>query len=149
MPPRIQRTPEMEAELRLHAKAGLTMQEAANRMGITRNMVAGMSYRMEPQLQFGNSEFSAAKLRRRRRPRRRRPPTRMIEMIEEPLIEPPPGELTLIELTEETCRWPQGEYAPFVFCGAKRKTESTYCPWHCRIAYQPSRPRPIKLNPRV
>jgi GcrA cell cycle regulator len=46
---------------------------------------------------------------------------------------------TLLELTEETCRWPIGDPATqdFYFCGGKTVTGVPYCGYHCRIAYQP------------
>ena len=45
----------------------------------------------------------------------------------------------LLELTEETCRWPIGDPAEneFHFCGRKPKFGSPYCEAHARKAYQP------------
>ncbi len=45
---------------------------------------------------------------------------------------------TLLELTDETCRWPVGEpgSAQFFFCGAEPVPHMPYCAGHCLIAYQ-------------
>jgi GcrA cell cycle regulator len=46
---------------------------------------------------------------------------------------------TLLELTEETCRWPIGDpgQADFFFCGGRTITSLPYCAYHSRVAYQP------------
>jgi GcrA cell cycle regulator len=46
----------------------------------------------------------------------------------------------LLELTEETCRWPIGDpgSADFFFCGGQTMTALPYCSHHSRIAYQPA-----------
>ena len=47
---------------------------------------------------------------------------------------------TLLELTEETCRWPIGDpgSADFFFCGGQSITSLPYCAYHSRVAYQPA-----------
>jgi GcrA cell cycle regulator len=46
---------------------------------------------------------------------------------------------TLIDLSDETCRWPVGEpgEADFAFCGAAPFKRYPYCVAHCLIAYRP------------
>lgn len=46
---------------------------------------------------------------------------------------------TLLELNEQTCRWPIGDPATqdFYFCGGQALTALPYCAYHSRIAYQP------------
>ena len=46
---------------------------------------------------------------------------------------------TLLELNEQTCRWPIGDpaTAEFYFCGGNAVTGLPYCAYHSRIAYQP------------
>ena len=46
--------------------------------------------------------------------------------------------LTLMELTERTCKWPIGDPSSreFSFCG-RRSSEGVYCVEHARVAYQP------------
>jgi GcrA cell cycle regulator len=50
---------------------------------------------------------------------------------------------TLLELTEETCRWPIGDpgSADFFFCGGQSITSLPYCAYHSRVAYQPANVR--------
>jgi GcrA cell cycle regulator len=50
---------------------------------------------------------------------------------------------TLLELNEETCRWPIGDpgSAEFFFCGGNTVTSLPYCAYHSRVAYQPAASR--------
>ena len=47
---------------------------------------------------------------------------------------------TLLELTEQTCRWPIGDpgSSDFFFCGGKTVDGLPYCAYHARIAHQPA-----------
>ena len=47
--------------------------------------------------------------------------------------------LTLMELTERTCKWPVGDPATddFWFCGLPVKTGKPYCEAHVGVAFQP------------
>jgi GcrA cell cycle regulator len=47
---------------------------------------------------------------------------------------------TLLELTEQTCRWPIGDpgHSDFFFCGGQTITGLPYCAYHSRVAYQPA-----------
>jgi GcrA cell cycle regulator len=49
----------------------------------------------------------------------------------------------LLELTEDTCRWPIGDpgSADFFFCGGQTVTSLPYCAYHSRVAYQPANDR--------
>ena len=50
----------------------------------------------------------------------------------------PEGErLTLLELNENTCKWPIGDpLSPdFHFCGRSSKDDQPYCEFHARRAY--------------
>jgi GcrA cell cycle regulator len=50
---------------------------------------------------------------------------------------------TLLELNENTCRWPIGDPATseFFFCGGPPLTGLPYCNYHSRAAYQPANER--------
>ena len=50
---------------------------------------------------------------------------------------------TLLELTEETCRWPIGDpgQPDFFFCGGQSISGLPYCAYHSRVAYQPPHAR--------
>ena len=47
--------------------------------------------------------------------------------------------LTLLQLTESTCKWPIGDplNEDFHFCGADAGEASPYCSYHSKIAFQP------------
>lgn len=47
---------------------------------------------------------------------------------------------TILELTEDTCKWPVGDpdRPGFFFCGGTPKHGLPYCAAHCCIAYQPA-----------
>lgn len=75
-----------------------------------------------------------------------------VEVLEEEVVEtvvdPRPTEdvvvpisrkLTLMDLTESTCKWPTGDptLPGFSFCGHKTQEEKPYCEFHSKIAFQP------------
>ena len=56
---------------------------------------------------------------------------------------------TLLELTEDTCRWPIGDpgHADFFFCGGQSLSGLPYCAHHSRVAYQPPNMRRDRRPP--
>lgn len=59
-------------------------------------------------------------------------------------LEPPVFEkVTILNLTESTCKWPIGDPGKpdFFFCGRKSEVGIPYCTFHARLAYQPSAER--------
>jgi GcrA cell cycle regulator len=50
---------------------------------------------------------------------------------------------TILELTEDTCRWPIGDpgSVDFFFCGGNTLNTLPYCAYHSRVAYQPANDR--------
>ena len=57
----------------------------------------------------------------------------------EDLTMPESKKLTLLELTETTCKWPTGDPTRpgFSFCGHKTQEEKPYCEFHSKLAFQP------------
>lgn len=57
---------------------------------------------------------------------------------------------TLLELSEETCRWPIGDPSTqdFFFCGGKPIASLPYCSYHSRVAYQPPAARRDRRPPQ-
>ncbi|WP_075216429.1 GcrA family cell cycle regulator [Mongoliimonas terrestris] len=51
--------------------------------------------------------------------------------------------VTILNLTEQTCKWPIGDPGrpDFFFCGRKSDSGIPYCAFHARVAYQPSNER--------
>ncbi|WP_208433751.1 GcrA family cell cycle regulator [Bartonella taylorii] len=55
------------------------------------------------------------------------------------VVVPISRQLNLLQLSENTCRWPVGDplAADFHFCGADSGENSPYCAFHAKIAFQP------------
>jgi GcrA cell cycle regulator len=141
-------------------------QIAAELGGITRNAVIGKVHRLGLSGRAKSPSSSA--------PRQRKPRQSHMLRVSRPAMrgntalayaydydveaEPAPVEnvipmgqrRTLLELTEETCRWPLGDPATqdFYFCGGKSVAGVPYCSYHCRIAYQPPAARRDKRPSR-
>jgi GcrA cell cycle regulator len=133
-------------------------QIAAELGGITRNAVIGKVHRLGLSGRAKSPSASAAA-----RPRKARAPTHLMRVSRpairgntalahaydfEPEPEPelvdnviPLGQRrTILELTEDTCRWPIGDpgSTEFFFCGGQAGTGAPYCSYHSRVAYQPA-----------
>lgn len=52
---------------------------------------------------------------------------------------PAKGSIGILELTEQTCRWPFGDPTKpgFHFCGAHSSAGEVYCSDHAKVAFQP------------
>jgi GcrA cell cycle regulator len=72
-----------------------------------------------------------------------------------PLPEPKPlrlvdlpkdGRITILHLSDKTCRWPIGDPGTeeFCFCGHGPRDGSPYCEYHARMAYQPAQERRMR-----
>jgi len=132
-------------------------QIAAELGGITRNAVIGKVHRLGLSGR-AKSPTSAAP-----RPRKARANSQMLrvsrpsvrgntalahayEIDQEPEAEhvnniiPLGQRRSILDLTEETCRWPIGDpgSAEFFFCGGQTLTSLPYCGYHSRVAYQPA-----------
>ncbi len=135
-------------------------QIAAELGGITRNAVIGKVHRLGLSGRAKSPSSSAPRQRKARaHPHMLRVPRPAMrgntalahayeyEMEPEPeLIDniiPMGQRRTILELTEETCRWPIGDpgSADFFFCGGQTISSLPYCPHHSRVAYQPANAR--------
>lgn len=69
----------------------------------------------------------------------------------ENLTAPEPKRIKLVQLTELTCKWPLGDpqEADFCFCGHSIKSDTPYCEYHCKLAYQPLADRRRIRKPNV
>ena len=93
--------------------------------GATRNAVIGKAHRLG--------------LAKRPSPIKRdpnKPPKPRVKKVK-PAPKPVDG-VTILELTEQMCRWPIGHPGDedFRFCGARVMSGFTYCAEHCSLAYQ-------------
>ena len=133
-------------------------QIAAELGGVTRNAVIGKVHRLGLS---GRAKSSSSGTPRPRKPRSHmmrvsRPMSRGSNALalaydtdpepEPELIEniiPIGQRRTLLQLNEDTCRWPIGDPATpdFFFCGGKPLDGLPYCHYHSRVAYQPASDR--------
>ena len=56
---------------------------------------------------------------------------------------PQDGRVTILHLSDKTCKWPIGDPGSeeFCFCGHNPREGSPYCEYHARLAYQPVQDR--------
>ncbi|MBW3097492.1 GcrA family cell cycle regulator [Pseudohoeflea coraliihabitans] len=61
----------------------------------------------------------------------------------EDVVVPISRRLELVQLTEKTCKWPNGDplQDDFHFCGNDSDESSPYCGYHAKLAFQPSSER--------
>ena len=129
---------------------------AAELGGITRNAVIGKVHRLGLSGRAKSPTAAAPRPRKVRphsqAPRIARPSMRgntALAQAYEPEVEPEPEFIdnviplgqrrSLLELNEDTCRWPIGDPGSpdFFFCGGRAVTGLPYCSHHSRVAYQP------------
>lgn len=131
-------TDERTEQVKSHAANHLSLSEIAEKLGCTRNAVAGKLHRIGVKL---NSSGGATIVRRRPSPERRSTisRTRLTPAPAPPpsAAEPSPQQCTLLELTKYSCRWPMQEG---FYCGAPEadiNKSRPYCPAHQHGATTP------------
>jgi GcrA cell cycle regulator len=128
-------------------------QIAAQLGGVTRNAVIGKVHRLGLSGRAKSPSSMVPRVRKPRpaslRPRLRYNGNTALAPSMAPELDPdydplanvvPMGpRVSILELTEATCRWPIGDPGTeaFCYCGSQTKAEMPYCPYHARIAYQP------------
>ena len=142
-------------------------QIAAELGGVTRNAVIGKVHRLGLSGRVKSNTGGGAKPRRkptttarstggtggytRSRPSasragsgptmRAQPDGDVLERVKPPenLVVPESKKLTLLEITEDTCKWPTGDptMPGFSFCGHSTSDDKPYCEFHNKLAFQP------------
>ena len=132
---------EWVAKLHRYFEAGLSASQIAAEMGIdSRNAVVGKLHRLG--LKRGYSVVPAKPRPRRTTPFR--PPAVLAPPPPKTAPAPAPASpqghpIALLDLTNETCRWPVTENPPHRFCGrleADFAKGVPYCRRHSRMAYR-------------
>ena len=150
---------------------GLSASQIAAQLGqVTRNAVIGKVHRLglSGRMKSSSSIARAAKPRLRAPMRPSVQPTSfgatalraeaqvergLVQLLEPAVVMPfptPKGDtVTLMQLSERTCRWPLGDpaSADFRFCGHETAAGSSYCQYHAALAFQPAGRRKAKATP--
>ncbi|MBL1419246.1 MAG: GcrA cell cycle regulator [Alphaproteobacteria bacterium] len=148
---------------------GLSASQIANQMGgVTRNAVIGKVHRLGLSGRITSTRGRAAKgagrtAASKQRSQRREPkmpnisigntalkaepmakmatPLPKEKIIPMALVKSSKGDnISIFELTEYTCRWPEGDPSnnDFHFCGGRNNGSGPYCEAHAAVAYQPT-----------
>ena len=140
-------TEKMVEDLRQMWIEGLTANEIAKKLGVSKNSIVGKVHRlcltarpspikrkedMATEAEFGFEETVK--------------PEEKIVPVKEPVVtqsSEAKGKVKLVDLGNHTCRWPLGDPRDedFSFCGKKVRAGQTYCDEHSVMAY-------IKANKR-
>lgn len=83
--------------------------------------------------------YAAPQLSPRPQPLPEPKPLRLVDL-------PKDGRITILHLSDKTCKWPIGDptHEDFCFCGHGPREGSPYCEYHARIAYQPAQDRRMR-----
>lgn len=127
--------------------------------GITRNAVIAKIDRLRQKGAFGGAPPRTVQ---QRQPRvtaiPKVPEFKSIPVVETVIEEPPPilddgTHVTMLTVSDKTCRWPIGDpqEESFHFCGRRPALGRAYCESHARKAYQKMTPytRPHQAPKRV
>lgn len=158
----------VETLKKLWAEGLSASQIAAQLGGVSRNAVIGKVHRLKLS---SRGRATSPRTRQKkaqptgtttsRRPRNTRPITTSIgatalqaQFDEEPVarlyvrpsenvVVPISRKLSLVQLNETTCKWPNGDplSEEFSFCGNEAGESGPYCTYHSRLAYQPAAER--------
>lgn len=147
-------TEEMVEGLRQMWTEGLTANEIAKRLGVSKNSIVGKVHRLclkarpspikkkEDEAETETEVVETAE-------QQPETPVQVVEEIKaeeipEPVVERKVekkhkgnGHIKLVELDSHTCRWPLGDPRDedFCFCGRKVRMGQTYCEEHSNMAY--------------
>jgi GcrA cell cycle regulator len=132
-------------------EAGLSCRQIANDIGVSRNAVIGKLSRLNLTREKRDDIPRMPRRERTGAAKERRPksvPRLQYQMLQSLYAEPSPADdkpvhsdhcCSLLELSEEKCRWPISTPGAedFCFCGNTPLGGLPYCLGHTRIAYRP------------
>lgn len=140
-------TEKMVEDLRQMWIEGLTANEIAKKLGVSKNSIVGKVHRLcltarpspikRKEDMAAEAEFVFEETVK---------PEEKIVPVKEPVVtqsSEAKGKVKLVDLGNHTCRWPLGDPRDedFSFCGKKVRAGQTYCDEHSVMAY-------IKANKR-
>jgi GcrA cell cycle regulator len=141
-------TEERVERLKSRFAAGLTCREIANDIGVSRNAVIGKLSRLNLTREKGRDTGDPTRADAAKGRRPRSVPRLQYQMLKAVYGKPPPAAdepipnghwCSLLELSEQRCRWPISTpgLADFCFCGNTPVEGLPYCAGHTRLAYRP------------
>lgn len=151
---------ERTAQLARFWAAGLSASTIAERLGgVSRNAVIGKLHRLGLSQQAAKPKAKAQPSTAARKPASPQSLSVQGAQALKPALAPSPAPsprlavvprtkpeaeasgVTLIELKERMCRWPEGDpkTPEFRFCGARRANEGPYCARHAGLAHKPGK----------
>jgi GcrA cell cycle regulator len=135
--------------LKSRFEAGLSCREIADDIGVSRNAVIGKLSRLNLTRERSGDARRPARKNAAKGPRPRTVPGRQYQMLQALYAAPQPAAddepihnghcCSLLELSEERCRWPISTPGAedFCFCGNMPVEGLPYCAGHTRLAYRP------------
>jgi GcrA cell cycle regulator len=123
---------------------GATSRECGLILGISRNAVLGKVHRLDlaeraPSPPRFKVLKSGLKIKRIPKPQKQIPqvaPLVALIIAKPRPAAPKSAKLSLLDLTNETCRWPQG-HSNFTFCSHSPRAGSSYCEYHFKLGFLP------------
>ena len=143
-------TPTQDARIRELAALDYSVREVAKEFGVTRNAIIGRARRMKPPVKWAlrpaaiRPPGSPAPVRRRGGQRRRYFRGNPAPEPPAPANAPPSQDVAVLDLKEHHCRYPYGEFAPYLFCGAAPQKGHSYCAFHQALT---TCVRPVRTPP--
>jgi GcrA cell cycle regulator len=135
--------------LKSRFEAGLSCREIADDIGVSRNAVIGKLSRLNLKREKSGDARRPARKRAAKGSSPRSAPRLQYQMLRALYAEPQPAVdeepihnehcCSLLELSEERCRWPISTpgAVDFCFCGNTPVDGLPYCAGHTRLAYRP------------
>jgi GcrA cell cycle regulator len=133
--------------LKSHFAAGLSCRDIAGEIGVSRNAVIGKLSRLNLTREPGGDARRPARKDAAKQRRAKTVPGLQYQMLQALYGEPAPDDApipngrccSLLELSEQRCRWPISTpgAADFCFCGNTPVEGLPYCAGHTRLAYRP------------
>ena len=134
----------------LHAE-GLSSTQIRDRMGApTRNTIIGKLFRLglpgkrKSEETHRQSNINKKRISKFNFARQKAPPSKARDgagFVNSPPSQASPAlpslDVMLLDLQIDQCRFPQGDRAPFKFCGQPTKGDSSWCGFHQRIVFLP------------
>lgn len=152
--------PDTRAEVIELWSQGLSASLIGARLGCSRNAVIGAVHRMglphrkerhAPAIYIKRQRLASAPVILRPKIKTEPPPEKAAELKAIAAMAPIDPGLTVLGLSEFTCRYPIGDpqAKDFAFCGRTCESEHAYCAPHAKLCYTPVDPKRAKGTARL